>query len=541
MTYLRSKERRAGQGFLPEMWVSVTLMFLVLIVSLQLAPSVIDQGRDSGIFAYTGKVIVQGGLPYQDAWDNKLPGVYYLDALAFILFGTNRWALWLIEMISVFLTGRVVFWLLNETYQKRMLAWAGTLMLIFMARSPALVSDVNFTEVYALLPQVLGFAAGYQFYRRPTWRWAFLVGLAAGVAFLFKQTTMGGALAFVPATVLARHPVIRAPRRWIWLGATIAGGLSSLGVVAAYLHGNGILGKAIDATFIAPLAFHRWVSQEPVSIWDTVRQTLTDSVVPMVVGPLLPFLLVGLFVALRPVFVRRYRVEPFANQRALAVWAALTFVLDLVLSNTTYRAYEHYYITLLPSLMLLVVLSLDVIQPWIDRLKQAKRLRVWTWFYLALAVVALPLTGTLFRLWLVGWDIFAPAKPNDLTTYVIEHTQPEDKVLVWGVATGINFRSERLSPLAYSYGYPMIVPEYTTPEEIAEIVATLEANLPFWIVDTTMTDGDRVPPLTLERRERWWADGGRRDVVDLSPVYDFVGTHCTFIEEAYEAAIFYCG
>src|SRR5512139_2091331 len=86
-------------------WMKLALaaLALVFVVSLQYAPSVIEQRRDSGIFAYTGKVIAHGGLPYVDAWDNKLPGVYYIDALAFLLFGTNRWALWLIENFTLVL------------------------------------------------------------------------------------------------------------------------------------------------------------------------------------------------------------------------------------------------------------------------------------------------------------------------------------------------------------------------------------------------------------------------------------------------------
>ncbi len=87
-------------------WMKLVLAALVLVfvVSLQYAPSVSQQRRDSGIFAYTGKVITEGGLPYADAWDNKLPGVYYIDALAFLLFGTNLWALWLIENFTGGLT-----------------------------------------------------------------------------------------------------------------------------------------------------------------------------------------------------------------------------------------------------------------------------------------------------------------------------------------------------------------------------------------------------------------------------------------------------
>lgn len=544
MTYLRTtNEPRETQSLLPQLGINVALMVLVVIASLQLAPSVIEQGRDSGIFAYTGKVIREGGLPYRDAWDNKLPGVYYVDALAFVLFGTNRWALWLMEGISLFLTGRLVFWLVNHVYGRRMLAWVGALTLVLMARNPALVSDTNFTEVYALLPQVLCFVAGYQFYRHPSWRWAFAVGLAAGAAFLFKQTTIGGALAFIPATLLARHPVIRSPRRWLYLGATLVGGLSSLGVVASYLYGNGVLGKAIDATFVAPMAFHRWVSEQPVSAWDTLRQTLTGSVFPLVVGPLLPFLVVGLFVALRPVFSRRHREAQPAIVVTMALWAALTFPIDLALTNVTHRAYEHYYVTIVPSLVLLLALSLDVFQRRLHLDQPDRQLtfvRAGIWAYLVLAVVTGPLAGTLVRLWLVDWDVTGPTRHMTLTEYVLENTEPEDYVLVWGASTAINFEAERNSPVSYHYGYPLIVPGYTTPEQIEEIVGQLAASLPLLIVDTTLRDGIRIPPLDAERRKKWWEMGGRQDVADLDLLFDFVADHCEYVTEVDEAAIYTC-
>ncbi|MBN2305104.1 MAG: glycosyltransferase family 39 protein [Anaerolineae bacterium] len=541
-----SRTNRGGLSLLPQVWINITLVIVVLIVSLQLAPSVIEQRRDSGIFAYTGQVILKGGLPYRDAWDNKLPGVYYIDALAFVLFGPNRWALWLIEMICVFFAARLMFWLLDRVYG-RWLAWVGALTLAAMARNPALVSDVNFTEVYALLPQVAVFAAGFQFFRRQTWRWAFVVGLSAGVAFLFKQTTMGAALAVIPALALARHPVIGDPRRWKWLAAAILGGLSSLGVAGVYLLANGILDDAIKATFISPAVFHRWVSGDPAPIWATVWQTLTESVVPVVAGPLLPFLLVGLYVPIRSVVARaavaqRFRLEWPANERTLAVWAAISFLVDLVLSNITQRAYEHYYVILLPSLTILLALSLDVIRRTFPDPSRRQRLALaGMWFYLTLAVMAAPLAGTLFRLWLVNWDVTGPARQDTLSDYVIAHTTPEDPVLVWGATTAINFQSQRLSPVPYHYGYPLIVPDETTPELIARTVVDMERNPPKLIIDTTMTDGDRIPPLDRERRAQWWQTGGRRDVADLTLVYRWVQLRCSFVEEIDQAAIYRCG
>ncbi len=520
------------------MLLAAVLFGVVFLVSLQLAPSVSEQRRDSGIFAYTAEVIREGGLPYLDAWDNKLPGVYFIDALAFAVFGTNRWALWLIENFTLFAAALALFWLLKQLYKTRAEAWIGALIFILLARHPLLVEDTNFTELYALLPQAIVFVAGFQLLRRAEWRWALLFGFAAGVAFLIKQTTVGVALAFVPAVLLSGHPLRGSRERWRWLGGMALGGLACLLPVGVYLLANGILDDAFDASFVMARSFHRWVGQESVWLGRTLITTLTKSAFVIVFYPLLPFLLIGLREAWR-----RGRALPHADLQAaseatLARWAALTFAVDLTLVNVTNRGYGHYYVTLLPTVTLLLTLAVTKLHEWAQQDKRARRVR-WAQLYFAAVLIGVPLVTSVVRFWQANWQIAGPAKQRDLTAYVIEHTSPQDMVLVWGAATVINFQSGRKSPTRYHYGYPLVVPDYSD-EAIQEFVAELEANQPAMIVDTTMRDGYRVPPLDPGRRRQWWAEGGRRDTANLEPIYRFVSAHCRVVDEVDEAAIYHC-
>ncbi len=511
------------------------LLGVVFLVSLQLAPSVSEQRRDSGIFAYTAEVIREGGLPYLDAWDNKLPGVYFIDALAFAVFGTNRWALWLAENLTLFAAAWALFWLLKQLYGQRAETWAGTLIFVLLARHPLLVEDTNFTELYALLPQVVVLVAGYQLLRRPNARWGLLFGFAAGVAFLIKQTTVGVALAFVPAVWLSGHPLLRGRRGWRWAGWIAAGGALVLTAAVGYLLANGILDDAFDASFVMARSFHRWVGQESVWLGRTLITTLTKSAFVLVFYPLLPFLLIGLREGWGCGRVEKTADARSAAEAALARWAVLTFAVDLTLVNVTNRGYGHYYVTLLPAVTLLLTMSLARLNAWAKRSTWAQRGRV----YLALVVVGVPLVASVARFWQANWQIAGPARQRDLAAYVLQHTNPEDLVLVWGAATVINFQSGRKSPTQYHYGYPLIVPDYSD-EAILEFVRDLEANQPVMIVDTTMRDGYRVPPLDPVRRQQWWAEGGRRDTADLTPIYRFVAEHCRIVDEVDEAAIYRC-
>ncbi|HPP74756.1 MAG TPA: hypothetical protein PLU88_06495, partial [Armatimonadota bacterium] len=60
--------------------------------------------RDSGLFAYGGWRILHGALPYTDFFDNKLPGVFYINALAIQLFGPTIQGLVIFQMIYVAIT-----------------------------------------------------------------------------------------------------------------------------------------------------------------------------------------------------------------------------------------------------------------------------------------------------------------------------------------------------------------------------------------------------------------------------------------------------
>jgi len=524
-------------------WVLLAccLLLLIILVSLQLSPYVIEQRRDSGIFAYTGKVIRDGGLPYIDAWDNKLPGIYFIDALAFLAFGTNRWALWLSENIVLFMAGMTMFWLLRQLYGDRAETWIGPLILVLLTRHPALVSDTNFTEPYALFPQMLVFATGYQFLRNPGSRWGFAVGFAAGLAFLIKQTTVGVALAFVPAIMITRHPVLGTHRRWHWLSVTILGGLTSLGIVAVYLLAYGILDDAIGASFTAASVFHEWVSDESVWIGRTIIGTWTRSLAPLVIVPLLPFLVVGMRVAWRGYKTRTINTRRVVTNITLRVWIVLTFFTDMVLVNITNRGYAHYYITLIPAMTLLTTMSLPVIAQRVARARGRRR-RAWKGLrvYLAVVLLGVPVATTIVRLWLKQMDVTGPERQNSLVTYVVEHTSPDDTVLVWGANTVLNFQSGRDSPTQFHYGYPLIVPDAITSDYIREMVRDLQLGQPAIIVDSTMVDGDRVPPLDPTRRITWWEAGGRRDVANLEPIYSFVAEHCWIANEIDGIVIYRC-
>src|SRR5262245_32699608 len=54
-------------------------LFCVLIIVR--APAIVQpMGADQGLYAYVGERVLDGGLPYRDAWDQKPPAIHYTYA-----------------------------------------------------------------------------------------------------------------------------------------------------------------------------------------------------------------------------------------------------------------------------------------------------------------------------------------------------------------------------------------------------------------------------------------------------------------------------
>ena len=65
-------------------------------------------GRDQGIFAWVGDVILRGGTPLVDAWEQKGPAAHYAYALIQLVFGHNMWGVRLFDAVAIALVVMLV-------------------------------------------------------------------------------------------------------------------------------------------------------------------------------------------------------------------------------------------------------------------------------------------------------------------------------------------------------------------------------------------------------------------------------------------------
>ncbi len=496
----------------------VGLAWVVLVGGLALSPALLNPWSDSSAYAYVAQVIRDGGLPYRDAWDHKPPLIYALDALSFSVFGENRWAVWALERVLVFVTGLLLYGLLRAMGLRTRLAGAGTLgAVLLLCRS--LWVGLNTPEMAALPFQVITLWAGLRLLRDPRDRWALIAGGAAGLALLGKQTTCGAVVAFVPAVALAQRGWLRQHVRPVIVLLASVG--IAPGIAALYLAARGGLPDAVEAI----LVYNRYhLHSFSVSGW--VRSTTDSQAVLALYGPLAYFALVGVLFR---------RLAPAGG--TFVLWLALTCGADFALTNSSARGYPHYFLTPLAAFVPLALVGLAW---WLDQdwLRSPRGLRRATWAYLALLVLVPPILELAQAVAVSGGHLWGSPRRSTVAAYVRDHTRPGDFVLNWGHANDVNFGADRRSPSHYFYSLPLVMEGFATPARVRAFVDEVQAHPPVLIVDASYYELSLVPPLDPDRLADWIAQGGRPTFPDLTPLYRFVAAHCA-VETSFDFVTFY--
>ncbi len=475
---------------------ALSLLVIIPLLSLALSPALLYPLNDSSVYAYVAQTMLDGGMPYRDAWDHKPPLVHYFNALALAVFGVNRWAIWLLDVSVALITCGLFYRLLLDLNLNRRLArWGGLGLALAMCRPTW--KDLNTPEFYALPFQALGLLSGFRFLHDPRPRWAYLVGLSAGLSVLCKQNTLG-----ITAALLL---IITARRLWTKrsISALVCGGLTAPGLFVLYFGARGSLDEALDAVLIYNqhyLQFHSTILP-----WRIVGSAFRAEVVQLIFVPLLPFVL--------------YAIKHPHPAKSVSAALILAFLLDWFFASLSTRAYGHYYWTPLLAFTVLVILGLNA-------LPASRIVRRAAWIYLALVLLIPALLYDLLAFVAADGKLIGPARVSWMAEYVTAHTAPDDTVLDWGRGSDVNIWTGRRSPTRYHYTYPVTMPGYATEKTVAEMRRDLENHRPVYIVDMAVLSVNKwVPPLDAATRQQWLADHPYRGP-DLEPIFQFVEKYC---------------
>lgn len=410
-------------------WWSVGAVTVLLVTHL---PAVFLQStiQDEAVYVVVAREMLRGGRLYIDVVDRKPPLLFWVYEQILRIFGTHNWValhlvgmLWVLAtMVGLFLIGRRV-----AGPQAGMVA--ALLYPVFQTYWE--VGNLAFNgEVMMNLPLVFGFAIGFR-PDRSRWRPALLLaGAMPALGCLLKQPA---GIAGVPLGVYVllrsyrhsrglnwKHSVLHA----LWL---ILGFVSVFAVAAVILGEEGLLRDAFYWSVLdhdmpyGPLSSVFWERGGRMSL------AFAACCAP---------LLLGVWRSIRR-SAQRARENP--EWIALLVWLGAA----IVGTAASGRFFDYYYIQLLPPLCLLAA-------PWLtaawERDADASRTH---WTYAAIAGCA----GTFLLVNFIEAPV--PIGAGAISSYIRAHSQPDDRLFVWGQYPKFYLHTELRPATRYITFFPL--------------------------------------------------------------------------------------
>lgn len=294
----------------PWVWTgALGLAFAVLVLTKPIS-------QDEGVFLAIGKYLSRGAVIYQDVFDHKPPGIHFLLAGLFAVFGSSLWVAKAALLASV--AGAVALVKAIADQLRPGTGWTAAAICVFLLTQ--FEGYYLIAEPLLLLPLLLG---GWLLLRRPNKAPVlFMAGLSFGVAALFKQTA-----------VLSVAPMIFLLGRAAWSSwaALLAGVVSPLLVTGAYV----FLNDAIEPAWRQVVELT--LTSYPAEPFGYVLRNLGWS--------FLWTLPVWLLFLARP-------TDRLANKRVL--WALVLLPLPFMFI----RHYPHYWVPVLPFVAILAAINL---------------------------------------------------------------------------------------------------------------------------------------------------------------------------------------
>ncbi|MBI5864577.1 MAG: glycosyltransferase family 39 protein [Planctomycetes bacterium] len=452
-TQFRANLAEEPQTPLALLLTAMLLAVVPLIVVSQIAAHLRFDVVDDQMFGYFGWRIARGAVIYRDIWDNKPPGIYWINALGMLLAGGSY--IGVIALCAAALVAtHALFFLICASNYFRGAAAVATVLASFFVTHGYFQGGTNRTETFLIpfeLAGVLLYMRG--FYRDQAWRWP-AAGICCGCAFLCKQVglaawgAMGIHLIFLAAIGELTWRV--AVRRGLLLavGAAVPM-LAAAGVLAA----QGALNEALFATF----GFNKYYVEHGASNWtDTFlnrhlllnhMQGLLTLPVVLAIAAVIHSTLWYLRPSQRPAEIdepiRAFRPVCPHPMFLFFVWYAISFYGAAISPH----AFRHYLLPTFPPLLLMCAHLINLLKTearLIDRLQR----RAWvTGAFVLMGYLALDSIwnnfGEVSRVWVNRFDRHKQAPWEEVGDAVKKLTQPGERVQFLGYMPGVYLRAQR--------------------------------------------------------------------------------------------------
>src|SRR5437899_5197047 len=407
------------------------LGIILLTVAIRLPSLLHPQPIDSEeMYSVVANEIVDGGRPYADAVERKPPLLFWTYAAVFKVAGEFNWKalhivalMWtLCAMAGLYVIGRELFdsntGLIAAFFYSVFQPWWTWKTLAFDG------------EMLMNLPIILAWAIAFRRSPSPLRPELFPAGALLGAAFLLKQPA---AVTAVPLGIYLLLPSYRASRGFTPTNSIIQATMLTLGFFAAL----GLVSIVLWKQGIVHEAFYWTIADHdlPHVFW---QKGIVNTLIFL--GTCLP-LLFGAIMACRD------KSEIWTGKMAERTALLGLLAASAIGAAAGARFYPHYYVQLIPPLALLAAsyyarLWSRTIQPphWLLRPRV-------TYAWLALTVITFSI---------IHWAGLAPRRlPSEAGRYLFTHSNPKDRIFVWGQKVNIYLEAHRRPASRYITTFPL--------------------------------------------------------------------------------------
>ena len=454
----------------------VALIGLILLIALPVATYPL--GRDQGEFATIGRGLLDGKIPYVDLWNPKPPAVFYVYALAMMLFGRTITALRLIDLILFPVIAAALYAIGLRVADRRVGMWAVVLFGVFYFTETFWTLSQN--DGIALLPMTLAMLCAIEAARadRGSALLAAACGAMLGWAFWFKYPF---ALLGVPAIVF--YLTFRARngggvRVRDVIGVLIGGLLvmfGSVGLMMAIGAWDALLESAVVTSGYTSL------SLDPQQFVDGMRTGIHYR--------LLQWGLLFLLAALAlPLTLRRGWNARRSRGLGIGVWLLAALAIMLVQG----KGYDYHWLPMLPPLVVIgavgVVRGIDA-----SSRRSGQRVRLHVGAAVALLGVMAALLWSRALPYLTGQEdqaaYFSRFVAGEVSAdeslrvaeFLRERVVPGDSLFIWGFRPEVYYMSQLNPAVRFIFQFPLVA-EWYPPEWREETVEILWAAVPPYVL-----------------------------------------------------------
>ena len=500
----------------------LVLLILVSIVLAQLSLLLPSHqsltGRDSGIFLYIGKIILEGKTPYLDVWENKGPLIFYINAFGLLIGSGSRWGVWFVELVFLFFAVYLGFKITKRFFGLPSAILSTIIWVLSLSR---VSQGGNLTEQYSLLFSFVGIAC-YLWGAEKTQmrRFDFLLGLSFGLNFLLRPNNIGTHLAIVFSLLF----FLWFENNWKLLSQRILymsfGGLTITLPFVIYF----IKVDALNELYKIVFLFNTQYSSD-FSI-NQITKSFVQGYSYFDVWVMMLTISGYLWVLLK--FIIQPNKKGFDAK--LYVFLLLYWPLEIILSSLSGRNYPHYFIPWVPVICLLSAHLFKEISKNNHFLRKTSNAFLVALLFTTLVITQKNLTNYIPVLTSLstGKTLASTEYIHPAAKYVQENTQENEKVLVWGFRPIINVMADRESPSMY-LPYPAMHEDTELSYKWAEqFYAQLQSNPPVFIIDMVDITDDAIPSLDLHTRNKQNINTEWVIAHNIDDVYEYIETKYSY-------------